>query len=61
MEEGYVLDIGYGTVTTSSWVEGPPQKSRWSGLVTKGRRKLPVTVYRCSKCGFLESWATGVA
>jgi hypothetical protein len=61
MEAGYILDVAHGANLQSQWVEGPPDRSRWTGLKLKGRRKLPVTSYRCSRCGFLESWATGLA
>jgi hypothetical protein len=57
MEEGFVLELGHGnTQKGSEWVEGPPDR-RWYGLRTKGKRKLPVTTWRCKRCGFLESWA----
>lgn len=61
MEAGYILDVAHGANLQSQWVEGPPDRSRWTGLKLKGRRKLPITTYRCSRCGFLESWATGLA
>lgn len=61
MEPGYVLDEGHGTSLVAQWVEGPPSRSAWTGMKTKGRRKLPITTYRCTRCGFLESFATGLA
>jgi hypothetical protein len=57
MESGFVLDITHGAIVQSSWVEGVPIKSVWTGLKLKGRQRLPVTTYRCKKCGFLESYA----
>jgi hypothetical protein len=60
MEAGYVLDHTQPKLyAASSWVEGPPEKSIWSGLHTKNRRNLPVIAYRCVACGYLELYAPG--
>jgi len=58
MEEGFVLDHTYGAYLQAMWVEGAPAKSFWTGLKIKGRIKLPVTSFRCSGCGYLESFAS---
>jgi hypothetical protein len=58
MEEGFIVDHGYGKHTQAEWVEGPPQTSFWTGLKLgslQGRRK--VTTFCCPKYGFLESYA----
>jgi hypothetical protein len=57
MEEGFVLDRTHGANLQSSWIEGPPETSFWTGLKMKGREQIPVTTFRCSKCGYLESFA----
>lgn len=57
MEEGFVLDRTYGANLQTLWVEGPPTTSFWTGVKMKGREQLPVTTFRCSKCGYLESFA----
>lgn len=57
MEAGYVLDYTHGAMAQSSWVEGAPERSFWTGLKIKGHEKLPVTTYRCTHCGYLESYA----
>jgi len=58
MEVGFVVDRGHhGTPGIPEWVEGTPEKSFWSGLKTRGRRKLPITTYRCGRCGYLEEYA----
>jgi hypothetical protein len=57
MHPGFFLDTPYGTYATTDWIEGPPERSIWLGLKLKGRQRLPVTVYRCERCGFLESYA----
>jgi hypothetical protein len=41
----------------SAWIDGAPEPSFWSGLKLKGHQRLPVTTYRCSACGYLESYA----
>ena len=58
MEEGYVLDRGDGgSKKVAEWVEGQPQRA-WYGLKTKGHDVRPVRTFRCTKCGYLESYAT---
>jgi hypothetical protein len=60
MEAGFVLDQAHGAVAQSSWVDGPPERSIWTGLKLKGHQRLPVTTYRCTACGYLESYAPPV-
>jgi predicted nucleic-acid-binding Zn-ribbon protein len=57
MEEGYVLDQSQGKNLQSTWVEGPPAPSFWTGLKMRGRERLPITTLRCERCGYLESYA----
>ncbi len=57
MEPGFQLDYTHGAMTQSSWVEGEPERSFWTGVKIKGHQKLPVTTFRCPKCGYLESYA----
>ena len=57
MEPGYLLDYTHGAMAQSAWVEGAPEPSFWTGLKIKGHEKLPVTTYRCTHCGYLESYA----
>jgi hypothetical protein len=60
MEEGFILDVaqrGYGQAT---WVRGPPEPSFWAGLKLKGKTPRPVVALRCSRCGYLESYAQDV-
>ncbi|WP_326525708.1 hypothetical protein [Sphingomonas sp.] len=59
LEEGYVIDEGYGSRTPSTWIEGAPEKSFWAGLKTGDRRKLPIDTWRCTRCGLLEQYAPG--
>lgn len=57
MEPGFVLDRTYAAMTQSSWVEGTPERSFWTGLKLRGHQRLAVTTYRCPGCGYLESYA----
>ena len=57
MEEGFILDRSHGYVEVSRWVEGPPQTSFWFGLKVPADGARQVTTYRCSECGYLESYA----
>jgi hypothetical protein len=58
MERGFVLDLAHGAFVQSSWIEGEPERSRWTGLKLKGHNRIPVTTFRCPRCGYLESYAT---
>ena len=58
MEQGFVPDKGDAFIPgIQTWVEGLPEQSIWTGIKMKGRRVIPVTTFRCTMCGFLESHA----
>ena len=57
MEEGFTLDNTYGARLQSEWVEGAPERSRWTGIRLKGKEQLPIITFRCGRCGYLESYA----
>jgi hypothetical protein len=57
MEDGFTLDQTYGANLQAAWVEGEPRRSFWSGLKMSGKTPHPITTYRCSACGYLESYA----
>jgi hypothetical protein len=57
MEEGFILDRGHGYMYVTSWVAGLPEKSFWVGLKIKGRTEIPISTFRCTGCGYLESYA----
>lgn len=46
-----------GARALGQWIEGRPARSIWTGLKTKGMKMLPVTAYRCDRCGYLENYA----
>jgi ribosomal protein S27AE len=59
MAEGFVLDRAHGAVGVSSWVEGMPERSVWTGVRLRGRAQSAIATWRCGRCGFLESYASG--
>ena len=63
MEEGFLLDVThsrYRHYRQSTWVQGRPEPSFWTGLKLKGRTQRHVITLRCSLCGYLESYAAGL-
>lgn len=58
MQQGFVPDGGnHGSFAIPQWIEGPPERSFWTGLKLKGRTRIPVTTFRCERCGLLECYA----
>jgi hypothetical protein len=61
MEDGFLLDSTQGGNVQTKWIEGEPKTSIWTGLKTKGRAIYPITTYRCTGCGYLESYTVGAS
>jgi hypothetical protein len=57
MEVGYVPDGTHSGFQRQSWFPGEPKPSFWMGLKLKADELVPVTTFRCPKCGYLESYA----
>jgi hypothetical protein len=57
MVEGFTVDVTHGSTAVSSWVEGAPQKSIWTGVNLSGRPRTDIASWRCRSCGFLEHYA----
>ncbi len=57
MEQGFVLDNTHGGRLVSQWAEGAPVKSFWVGTKLPDEKLVPIGTFRCSGCGFLESYA----
>jgi hypothetical protein len=58
MVQGFIFDVYGGKV--ENWMEGAPKRSFWSGTggaKISADKCIPVGVFRCSACGFLESYA----
>ena len=62
MDQGFVVDASYTESRQSTWMNGTPERNIWlGGIKTSGRERFPVTTYRCTRCGYLESYAAPVA
>lgn len=58
LERGFVPDISYGTVLVGNWHEGEPTRSFWTGGAKRPETPgIPIGVFRCSGCGYLEFFA----
>ena len=57
MQEGYQLDQTHGGRVPAEWVEGKPQRSFWVGVKLDGHDHREIQVFRCERCGYLESYA----
>jgi len=58
MSEGFIADTTHHSrVICSSWIEGKPVRSFWTGLQTAGRRRFFAVTWRCERCGYLEAYA----
>lgn len=58
MEKGYVADLAYGVVMQSAWTPGEPVRRRFLGGIQWNRSgNVPIVTYRCTGCGYLESFA----
>ena len=60
MVQGFIFEFDGAQRKVSSWVEGAPEKTPWHGTNVPEDKCIPVGVYRCSNCGFLESYALPV-
>jgi hypothetical protein len=59
MEEGFIPD-GIGSLRAakpSEWYPGEWERSIWTGVKQIGRNHFEVRTYRCTGCGYLESYA----
>lgn len=56
-KEGFLPDSAHNAVRIGYWAEGAPEFWVLRILKMKGRRKLPIQAWRCTRCGLLESYA----
>ena len=60
MEIGFLLDHTYNAVLPAIWVAGPPEKKKfWYGgsrFIVKEKRWHQVETWRCTACGYLDSY-----
>ena len=57
MQEGFILDTTYGGQLVSRWVAGKPEPSFWTGTKISDKDQHKIQSYRCTGCGYLESYA----
>jgi hypothetical protein len=57
MEEGLVVDLNYKGAIPSMWVEDQTAQGGAAVVVDTHKRKVKTITYRCSNCGFLDSYA----
>ena len=58
MKQGFILDHkDYASCVVAKWQPGEPQKSFWRGVQSKDGPHYEITAYRCTGCGYLESYA----
>ena len=59
MSRGFLLGYRkHDSQRLVNWVDGVPETSIWTGISVRKKQILPVTTYRCTSCGFLESYAS---
>ena len=57
MEEGFIPDLTYGASKSRWWHPGRPITILLGVLQLENEKKLSVETFRCTGCGFLESYA----
>ena len=59
MVQGFIFGREGPNRIVSTWVEGAPRKLGWlfQQVEVPPNKCVPVGVFRCSACGFLESYA----
>lgn len=59
MVQGFIFGREGPNRIVSTWVEGAPEKVGWlfQQVEAPPDKCVPVGVFRCSACGFLESYA----
>jgi hypothetical protein len=58
MTRGFVPDFfTHGATRVPGWQEGEPEKSFWCGTNADRSSIIPISAFRCDRCGFLEFYA----
>ena len=57
MVQGFVPDVTAGASFIGHWLEGQPHKSFWAGTKVERGAGIPIGVFRCAGCGYLELFA----
>ena len=58
MTVGVIVDHTSRAAYPERWQKGEPSVSKWWGLRQDTKAQLDVETWRCTLCGFLESYAT---
>jgi len=61
IEEGFIPDEAHGPRQIAIWVAGKPEIGLFTGAKIGSRRAHSIRAFRCTKCGYLESYALGSA
>ena len=56
MVRGFCVDHSQAVRMLPAWLEGIPKRS-FFGFVKVTYKQIPIAVFRCSECGYLESYA----
>lgn len=57
MKRGFIPELSHAS-SVSMWVEGEPERSFWAaGVKVPEDKAISIVTYRCTACGFLESYA----
>jgi predicted nucleic-acid-binding Zn-ribbon protein len=57
MEQGFILDKGLNAQYISRWAAGQPENSFFTVTKVSESQAIPIGAFRCSSCGYLESYA----
>jgi hypothetical protein len=57
MIRGFTFETHGPRRIVTGWVEGAPERTAMQGVKVAMGTVIPVAVFRCSGCGFLESYA----
>jgi predicted nucleic-acid-binding Zn-ribbon protein len=59
-EAGFLLEQRDGNMRgVTEWIEGAPEKGWFGSIKVRQKRQLEVETHRCTRCGYLESYAPG--
>ena len=58
MEQGFLLEQRDGNMKdVTEWIEGATEKGWFGTVKVRRKRQLAVETHRCTRCGYLESYA----
>lgn len=58
MVMGHIPDYSHVRIELASWMEGPPEISRWLRVLKiGGKKRFALSAYRCPACGKVELYA----